>query len=141
MPVRRPEYDTSDTYWALAGPHILSYTWLANRKMYACEKRRDYLSGKYGGDYSGGFLGAICKQVRDLVLVDQRYDITELRRAVDVGGVACLGIYDNPSGGEIQRKIPQGTGPALNVSNDSVDLSVVLGVFLFVLFRCHSRQE
>jgi hypothetical protein len=31
MPVRRPEYDTSDTYWASAGPRILSYTWLAHR--------------------------------------------------------------------------------------------------------------
>jgi hypothetical protein len=28
--VRRPEYDTSDTYWASAGPRILSYTWLAH---------------------------------------------------------------------------------------------------------------
>jgi hypothetical protein len=25
------EYDTSDTYWASAGPRILSYTWLAHR--------------------------------------------------------------------------------------------------------------
>jgi hypothetical protein len=29
--VRRLEYDTSDTYWASAGPRILSYTWLAHR--------------------------------------------------------------------------------------------------------------
>jgi hypothetical protein len=31
MLVRRPEYDTSDTYWAAAGPRILSYTWQAHR--------------------------------------------------------------------------------------------------------------
>jgi Plant transposon protein len=31
MPVRRPDYDTSDTYWASAGPRILSYTRLAHR--------------------------------------------------------------------------------------------------------------
>jgi hypothetical protein len=33
MPVRRPEYDTFDTYWASAGPRILSYTWLAHRNI------------------------------------------------------------------------------------------------------------
>jgi hypothetical protein len=31
--VRRPEYDTSDTYWASAGPRILSYTWLPHRNI------------------------------------------------------------------------------------------------------------
>jgi hypothetical protein len=31
MPVRRPEYDTSESYWASADPRILSYTYLAHR--------------------------------------------------------------------------------------------------------------
>jgi hypothetical protein len=31
MPVRRPEYATSETCWVSAGPRILSYTWLVHR--------------------------------------------------------------------------------------------------------------
>jgi hypothetical protein len=32
--VRRPEYDTSETYWASVGPRILSYPWPAHRNKY-----------------------------------------------------------------------------------------------------------
>jgi hypothetical protein len=33
--MRRPEYDTSESYWASVGPRILSFTWLADRNTWS----------------------------------------------------------------------------------------------------------
>jgi hypothetical protein len=44
MPVRRPEYDTSESYWASAGPRILSYPRPAHCNFHSYADRRSFAS-------------------------------------------------------------------------------------------------
>jgi hypothetical protein len=43
MPVQRPEYDTSESYWGSAGPRILSYTELAHCNSHAISVARKHI--------------------------------------------------------------------------------------------------
>jgi hypothetical protein len=58
MPVRRPEYDTYESYWASAGPRILSYTLLEHRSTHPRHRRTQLLDDRKGisghrvGDYA-----------------------------------------------------------------------------------------
>jgi hypothetical protein len=55
--VRRPEYDTSESYRASAGPRILSYTWLAHRNNPSLCKKRHVLGPSAGVAAGGGSQG------------------------------------------------------------------------------------